>query len=134
MRLRSFTGRTMNEAMGLVRQHLGSDAIIVSTEEDEDVTATRATGTHKTLTPDEHPMSNSSRRALLLSHRSGAESAVEVSSAPIRSQDLDITGYAVHPALLDAGLHAAALIVAGGQGLLPFSWAGTRMTGHGARA
>jgi flagellar biosynthesis protein FlhF len=36
MRLRNFSGRTMNEAMGLVRQHLGADAIIVSTEEDED--------------------------------------------------------------------------------------------------
>ncbi len=36
MRLRSFSGRTMNEAMGLVRQHLGADAIIVSTQEDED--------------------------------------------------------------------------------------------------
>ncbi len=35
MRLRSFTGRTMSEAMGLVRQHLGPDAIIVSTQEDE---------------------------------------------------------------------------------------------------
>ena len=36
MRLRSFSGRTMNEAMSLVRQHLGADAIIVSTQEDED--------------------------------------------------------------------------------------------------
>jgi flagellar biosynthesis protein FlhF len=36
MRLRSFTGRTMSEAMGLVRQHLGPEAIIVSTQEDED--------------------------------------------------------------------------------------------------
>jgi flagellar biosynthesis protein FlhF len=36
MRLRSFSGRTMNEAMGLVRQHLGAEAIIVSTEEDDD--------------------------------------------------------------------------------------------------
>jgi flagellar biosynthesis protein FlhF len=36
MRLRSFTGRTMNEAMGLVREHLGPDAIIVSTQEDEE--------------------------------------------------------------------------------------------------
>lgn len=36
MRLRSFTGRTMNEAMGLVREHLGPDAIIVSTQEAEE--------------------------------------------------------------------------------------------------
>src|SRR6185437_4033079 len=35
MRLRSFTGRTMSEAMGFVRQQLGPEAIIVSTEEDE---------------------------------------------------------------------------------------------------
>jgi len=35
MRLRSFTGRTMSEAMGLVREHLGPEAIIVSTQEDE---------------------------------------------------------------------------------------------------
>ncbi len=35
MRLRSFTGRTMSEAMGFVRQHLGPEAIIVSTQEDE---------------------------------------------------------------------------------------------------
>jgi flagellar biosynthesis protein FlhF len=36
MRLRSFTGRTMSEAMAQVRQQLGPDAIIVSTQEDED--------------------------------------------------------------------------------------------------
>lgn len=36
MRLRSFTGRTMSEAMGCVRQTLGPEAIIVSTQEDED--------------------------------------------------------------------------------------------------
>ncbi|SRR5579885_308796 len=36
MRLRSFTGRTMSEAMAQVRQQLGPDAVIVSTQEDED--------------------------------------------------------------------------------------------------
>jgi flagellar biosynthesis protein FlhF len=36
MRLRTFTARTMTEAMGLVRAHLGPEAIIVSTQEDED--------------------------------------------------------------------------------------------------
>jgi flagellar biosynthesis protein FlhF len=36
MRLRSFTGRTMSEAMGCVRQQLGPEAIIVSTAEDDD--------------------------------------------------------------------------------------------------
>jgi diguanylate cyclase (GGDEF)-like protein/PAS domain S-box-containing protein len=58
------------------------------------------------LVDDEDPMARSgkhlalpsfeagtgSRRALLLSHRSGVESAVEVSTAPIRSAELDITG------------------------------------------
>jgi flagellar biosynthesis protein FlhF len=34
MRLRTFTGRTTMEAMGLVRAHLGSSAVIVSTQED----------------------------------------------------------------------------------------------------
>lgn len=35
MRLRTFTGRTTMEAMGLVRAHLGPGAIIISTQEDE---------------------------------------------------------------------------------------------------
>lgn len=35
MRLRTFTGRTTMEAMGLVRAHLGPGAVIVSTQEDE---------------------------------------------------------------------------------------------------
>ncbi len=34
MRLRTFTGRTTMEAMGLVRAHLGPSAVIVSTQED----------------------------------------------------------------------------------------------------
>jgi len=63
---------------------------IVELVEDEDTTATRATGTHMTLSTGEHSSGN--RRALLLSHRSGAESAVEISTAPIRSADLDVTG------------------------------------------
>jgi flagellar biosynthesis protein FlhF len=36
MRLRSYTGRTMSEAMAQVRQQLGPDAVIISTQEDED--------------------------------------------------------------------------------------------------
>jgi flagellar biosynthesis protein FlhF len=36
MRLSTFTARTMSEAMSLVRARLGADAIIVSTDEDED--------------------------------------------------------------------------------------------------
>ncbi|HEY1899539.1 MAG TPA: EAL domain-containing protein [Steroidobacteraceae bacterium] len=63
---------------------------VIELVEDIDSTATRATGSHKTLSADEH--ATGSRRALLLSHRSGTESAVEVSSAPIKSADLDVTG------------------------------------------
>jgi diguanylate cyclase (GGDEF)-like protein/PAS domain S-box-containing protein len=46
------------------------------------------------LVDDEDPTArgSSTRRAVLLSHRSGAESAVEVSTAPIRSAELDVTG------------------------------------------
>jgi len=36
MRLRSFTGRTMSEAMAQVRHSLGPDAIIISTQEDDE--------------------------------------------------------------------------------------------------
>jgi flagellar biosynthesis protein FlhF len=36
MRLRSFTGKTMGDALAQVRQHLGDDAVIVATQEDED--------------------------------------------------------------------------------------------------
>jgi flagellar biosynthesis protein FlhF len=35
MRLRTFTGRTTVEALGLVRAHLGPSAVIVSTQEDD---------------------------------------------------------------------------------------------------
>jgi flagellar biosynthesis protein FlhF len=35
MRLRSFMGRTSTEAMGEVRRHLGAEAVIVSTEEED---------------------------------------------------------------------------------------------------
>jgi len=36
MRLRSFTGKTMSEALAQVRLHLGDEAVIVATEEDDD--------------------------------------------------------------------------------------------------
>jgi flagellar biosynthesis protein FlhF len=36
MRLRSFSGKTMSDALAQVRQHLGDDAVIVTTQEDED--------------------------------------------------------------------------------------------------
>jgi diguanylate cyclase (GGDEF)-like protein/PAS domain S-box-containing protein len=55
---------------------------------DDDDPAARASGTLALPAAEGGP----SRRAVLLSHRSGAESAVEVSSAPIRSAELDVTG------------------------------------------
>lgn len=36
MRLKTFIGRTMSEAMALAREHLGPDAVIVATQEDGD--------------------------------------------------------------------------------------------------
>jgi diguanylate cyclase (GGDEF)-like protein/PAS domain S-box-containing protein len=60
---------------------------IVELVDDED--AARTSGTYLALPS---PDGGTSRRAVLLSHRSGAESAVEVSSAPIRSAALDVTG------------------------------------------
>ena len=61
---------------------------IVELVDDEDALAAR--GTHAILPAGE--FAAVSRRAVLLSHRSGAESAVEVSTAPIRSAGLDVTG------------------------------------------
>jgi len=65
-------------------------AEIVELVDDDDATAARANGTYMALPSGEH--STVARRAVLLSHRGGADSAVEVSSTPIRSADLDITG------------------------------------------
>jgi diguanylate cyclase (GGDEF)-like protein/PAS domain S-box-containing protein len=65
-------------------------AEIVEIVDDEDAAPARSSTTYTALPSGEFgPVS---RRAVLLSHRSGAESAVEVSTAPIRSADLDITG------------------------------------------
>jgi diguanylate cyclase (GGDEF)-like protein/PAS domain S-box-containing protein len=61
---------------------------IVELVDDEDAVAAR--GPHAILPAGE--FAAVSRRAVLLSHRSGAESAVEVSTAPIRSAGLDVTG------------------------------------------
>ncbi len=64
---------------------------IVELVDDEDATAAaRGTGSHAAAPAGE--FAPVSRRALLLSHRSGAESAVEVSTTPIRSDALEITG------------------------------------------
>ncbi|MFC0528986.1 SDR family NAD(P)-dependent oxidoreductase, partial [Phytohabitans kaempferiae] len=49
----------------------------------------------------------------------------------------DARGYGIHPALLDAALHAAALAEETGQGgrpMVPFSWAGIRLAAHGQSA
>ena len=48
---------------------------------------------------------------------------------------VDIEGYGVHPALLDAALHAISLTgVTGDQPALPFSWAGVSLHATGASA
>jgi mycoketide-CoA synthase len=53
-------------------------------------------------------------------------------------QDTDTAGYGIHPALLDAALHPAALASTGqqdpGQIRLPFSWAGVTLHATGATA
>ncbi|HTY93350.1 MAG TPA: EAL domain-containing protein [Steroidobacteraceae bacterium] len=61
---------------------------VVELVDDEEATSARG-GTHLTALAAGHP---GGRRAVLLSHRGGTESAVEVSTAPIRSGDLEITG------------------------------------------
>ncbi|MER5212046.1 type I polyketide synthase [Streptomyces sp. NPDC002838] len=66
-------------------------------------------------------------RNLRAAWRHGAELYAEVRLAP----DTDVTGFAVHPALLDAALHALVLHALGpvedeGQILLPFSFTGVR--------
>ncbi|GAA3438731.1 acyl transferase domain-containing protein/short-subunit dehydrogenase/acyl carrier protein [Kutzneria kofuensis] len=50
-------------------------------------------------------------------------------------EGVEIDGYGVHPALLDAALHAISLTgVTGGQAALPFSWAGVSLHATGASA
>ncbi|MFH8386126.1 SDR family NAD(P)-dependent oxidoreductase [Kitasatospora sp. NPDC018058] len=46
--------------------------------------------------------------------------------------DADVTGYGVHPALLDACLHPIALLGAPGEPHLPFSWQGLTLHRAGA--
>ncbi|WP_425472671.1 SDR family NAD(P)-dependent oxidoreductase [Streptomyces sedi] len=58
--------------------------------------------------------------------RRGDEVFAEVALAPEVATD----GFGLHPALLDAALHAVALT--GGEGGLPFSWAGARLHASGA--
>jgi thioesterase domain-containing protein len=50
-------------------------------------------------------------------------------------EGVEIDGYGVHPALLDAALHAISLTgVTGDQAALPFSWAGVSLHATGASA
>jgi diguanylate cyclase (GGDEF)-like protein/PAS domain S-box-containing protein len=79
----TLTGTSADFAVGK------SLAEVVELVDDEDPT-TRGSGKHLALPAGE--AGTSSRRAVLLSHRSGVESAVEVSTAPIRSAEFDITG------------------------------------------
>ncbi|HEY6454589.1 MAG TPA: EAL domain-containing protein [Steroidobacteraceae bacterium] len=79
----TLTGTSADFAVGK------SLAEVVELVDDEDP-ATRGSGKQLTLPTSE--AGTSSRRAVLLSHRSGIESAVEVSTAPIRSAELEITG------------------------------------------
>ncbi|HTI27939.1 MAG TPA: type I polyketide synthase, partial [Kutzneria sp.] len=47
----------------------------------------------------------------------------------------DVTGYGVHPALLDSALHAIGLTgIVGEQAVLPFAWAGVALHATGASA
>ena len=79
----TLTGTSADFAVGK------SLAEVVELVDDEDPTA-RGGGKSIQLAAGDAGTSN--RRAVLLSHRSGVESAVEVSTAPIRSAELDITG------------------------------------------
>jgi diguanylate cyclase (GGDEF)-like protein/PAS domain S-box-containing protein len=79
----TLTGTSADFAVGK------SLAEVVELVDDEDPAA-RGGGKAMTLAASDAGTSN--RRAVLLSHRSGVESAVEVSTAPIRSAELDITG------------------------------------------
>ncbi|MEV0126770.1 SDR family NAD(P)-dependent oxidoreductase [Streptomyces sp. NPDC050703] len=66
-------------------------------------------------------------RGLRAAWRKGDEVFAEVTLP----DGLTDTGFGLHPALLDAALHATGLGT-GSQGLLPFSWAGVRLLATGA--
>ncbi|HEV3293565.1 MAG TPA: beta-ketoacyl synthase N-terminal-like domain-containing protein, partial [Streptosporangiaceae bacterium] len=71
-------------------------------------------------------------RGLVGAWRRGDEVFAEVRLPD--DQHAGAAGFTVHPALLDAALHAASLILVGQQGLVPFSWAGVRVARRGAVA
>ncbi|RKS68195.1 polyketide synthase 12/candicidin polyketide synthase FscB [Actinomadura pelletieri DSM 43383] len=69
--------------------------------------------------------------------RSAWRHGTEVYAEVDLPDDVDIDGYAVHPALLDAALHGLMLgdgDRSGGEVLLPFSWTGLTMRASAARA
>ncbi|GHB86340.1 hypothetical protein GCM10010347_66610 [Streptomyces cirratus] len=49
-------------------------------------------------------------------------------------ESADATGYGLHPALLDAALHAVTATRPDAHGLVPFSWTGAALHAHGADA
>ncbi|TDD35457.1 SDR family NAD(P)-dependent oxidoreductase, partial [Actinomadura sp. KC06] len=70
-------------------------------------------------------------RGLAAAWRRGDEVFAEVALP----EDVDVDGYGLHPALLDAGLHAIALTGVSGDGvLLPFAWSGVELFASGASA
>ena len=71
-------------------------------------------------------------RGLRAAWRHGEDLYAEV----VLPDEVDSAGFGVHPALLDAGLHALVLagLPADGLARLPFSWAGVRLHAAGARA
>ncbi|MFD5704438.1 SDR family NAD(P)-dependent oxidoreductase, partial [Streptomyces lasiicapitis] len=77
-------------------------------------------------------------RGLRAAWRQGDEVFAEVAlpGDPGGDEDGDGDGFAVHPALLDAALHAAAVVGDGGTGAtgprLPFSWSGVGVHAVGA--
>ncbi|MDT0265787.1 SDR family NAD(P)-dependent oxidoreductase [Streptomyces sp. DSM 44915] len=68
-------------------------------------------------------------RGLRAAWRRGDEVFAEVAL----DEDVAVDGFGLHPALLDAALHAIGL-TAGAQQGLPFSWAGVRLHAAGATA
>ncbi|MFJ1569944.1 SDR family NAD(P)-dependent oxidoreductase, partial [Streptomyces erythrochromogenes] len=71
------------------------------------------------------PVFQGLRAAWRLDHEVYAEVALP--------QDTDLTGFGLHPALFDAGLHAAVLLGEGERGV-PFSWSGVSVHASGVSA
>ncbi|MFF8772951.1 type I polyketide synthase [Kitasatospora sp. NPDC015120] len=72
-------------------------------------------------------------RGLRAVWRHGSELLAEVALP----EDVPVAGFALHPALLDAALHAMGVggfLADGHEGRLPFSWSGVRVSATGATA